>query len=452
VVTESANVLAGYASRRQAFASTLSGLPPGPMRLQKETSNLFRTRNTNPHHALDISAFSHVLNIDTESNTIEVEGMTPYADVISASLQGGLMPKVVPQLKSITVGGAISGIGIESSSFRYGLPHESVLEMDVLLAGGDVVTCTPDNAHQDLFFGMPNSYGTLGYILRVKLEAIPVKPYVQLTHLAFDNSAAFFSAIDKWSGEDIDFLDGCVLQRHQHFLTIGRFVNEAPYVSDYTLLDIYYQSIPMRGEDYLTTSDYLWRWDTDWFWCSKNLYVQSKPIRRLLGRKRLNSTIYQKIMRWNNRVGLTRRLNRMALIHTESVIQDVDIPAGNAAEFLNFFHHDIGILPIWVCPVRARNIKQSFPLFPMSTNSPYINFGFWDVVRTRRRKPRGHFNRMIEDKVTDFGGIKSLYSDVFFSHRAFWQAYNGPVYRELKTRYDPGGLLKDLYEKCVLRQ
>ena len=136
MVTESANVLAGYTSRRQALASTLSGLPPGPMRLQKETSNLFRTRNTNPHHALDISAFSHVLNIDTERNTIEVEGMTPYADVISASLQVGLMPKVVPQLKSITVGGAISGIGIESSSFRYGLPHESVLEMDVLLAGG----------------------------------------------------------------------------------------------------------------------------------------------------------------------------------------------------------------------------------------------------------------------------------------------------------------------------
>ncbi|SVC34538.1 uncharacterized protein METZ01_LOCUS287392, partial [marine metagenome] len=193
VVTESANVLAGYTSRRQALASTLSGLPPGPMRLQKETSNLFRNRNTGPHHALDVSAFNHVLNIDTKRNTIEVEGMTPYADVISASLRVGLMPKVVPQLKSITVGGAISGIGIESSSFRYGLPHESVLEMDVLLAGGDVVTCTPDNAHQDLFFGVPNSYGTLGYILRLKLEAIPVKPYVQLTHLEFDNSAAFFA-------------------------------------------------------------------------------------------------------------------------------------------------------------------------------------------------------------------------------------------------------------------
>ena len=67
MVTQSARAQAGYSSRRQALASTLADLPPGPMRLQKETSNLFRHRNPTPHHALDISAFSQVLNIDTES-------------------------------------------------------------------------------------------------------------------------------------------------------------------------------------------------------------------------------------------------------------------------------------------------------------------------------------------------------------------------------------------------
>ena len=43
------------------------------------------------------------------------------------------MPLVVPQLKTITLGGAVTGLGIESTSFRHGLPHESVREMDVLL-------------------------------------------------------------------------------------------------------------------------------------------------------------------------------------------------------------------------------------------------------------------------------------------------------------------------------
>ena len=36
------------------------------------------------------------------------------------------MPLVVPQLKTITLGGAVTGLGIESTSLRSGMPHESV--------------------------------------------------------------------------------------------------------------------------------------------------------------------------------------------------------------------------------------------------------------------------------------------------------------------------------------
>ena len=45
-------------------------------------------------------------------------------------------------------------------------------------------------------------------------------------------------------------------------------------VSDYTFEHIYYRSIRSASTDYLTTRDYLWRWDTDWFWCSKNFGAQ----------------------------------------------------------------------------------------------------------------------------------------------------------------------------------
>ena len=107
------------------------------------------------------------LTIDQDQQTLTTEGMITYADLVDATLEYGFLPMVVPQLKSITIGGAIAGIGIESSSFRYGLPHESVLEMDVLLADGSVVTCTPDNEHSDLYYGLPNSYGTLGYTLKL---------------------------------------------------------------------------------------------------------------------------------------------------------------------------------------------------------------------------------------------------------------------------------------------
>ena len=53
------------------------------------------------------------------------------------------------------------------------------------------------------------------------------------------------------------------------YLSIGRFVDEAPYASDYTFMNIYYRSIREREQDHLKTLDYIWRWDTDWFWCSR---------------------------------------------------------------------------------------------------------------------------------------------------------------------------------------
>ena len=86
------------------------------------------------------------------------------------------MPLVVPQLKTITLGGAVAGLGIESTSFRHGLPHESVRRMEILTGAGEVVTATPDGEHADLYRGFPNSYGTLGYALRLVIDLQPVAP------------------------------------------------------------------------------------------------------------------------------------------------------------------------------------------------------------------------------------------------------------------------------------
>ena len=60
------------------------------------------------------------------------------------------MPAVVPQLKSITLGGAVAGVGIEATSFRHGLVHDTIVAMDILTGDGRIVTCTAENEHRDL--------------------------------------------------------------------------------------------------------------------------------------------------------------------------------------------------------------------------------------------------------------------------------------------------------------
>ena len=422
------------------------------IRLEKTTSNLFRTRDQARGPKLDVRSLDQVLGFDTENQLVEVEGMTTYAQLVDACLAQDCMPLVVPQLKSITIGGAVSGIGIESTSFRHGLPHESIESMDILLADGNVVTCTPENEYSDLFFGIPNSYGTLGYILKLTARTMPVKSYVRLEHVHYSNIDDYFAAVDEACKSNVDFVDGSIFDDRELYLTLGRFTDTAPYTSDYTWLKMYFRSIRERREDYLSIHDYIWRWDTDWFWCSKNLFVQNLPMRLFLGRRRLNSISYQKIMRWNNRVGLTATINKLLDRRPEGVVQDVDIPIAKAPEFLRFFIEEIGIRPVWMCPIGGHDPTQHYPLYPLHGDGLFINFGFWDIVSNPDKHESGYFNRKIEAKVQALGGIKSLYSDAYYDEDRFWQLYDGELYFGLKQKYDPQGRLKNLYQKCVLKQ
>ena len=442
--------MAGFEARRAALLASIAGADPrAPWRLAKRTSNLFRYREHGPRVPLDLAAFTNVL--DVGDGWVETEGLVTYERLADATLARGAMPCVVPQLKSITIGGAVAGIGIEASSFRYGLVHETVLELEVLTGDGRVVVATADNEHRDLFHGFPNSYGTLGYALRVKARTVPVKRFVHLAHLHYDDPTRFFAQLSAVCASPVDFVEGVVFGPGELVITTGHFVDEAPYTSDYTFERVYFRSLRVRDEDYLTARDYLWRWDTDWFWCSKNIGAQNPLVRRLLGRERLNSVFYAQIMRWNARVGVTRALDRVAGRHPESVIQDVDIPIERAEEFLRFLLVEIGILPIWVCPFRAFDRTAHWMLYPTDAAQLYINFGFWDVVRAGAKHAPGHFNRLVERKVADLGGTKSLYSDSYYTRAEFDATFGGAAYAALKARYDPHGRLKGLYEKCVQR-
>lgn len=445
--------IVAYEAKKQRLTEFLRAHRDGNVRLGKTTSNLFRDRKEIPAKRLDVRDFNNVLRVDNANGYVEVEGMTTYVKLVAECLKYDVMPAVVPQLKSITIGGATAGCGIESSSFRYGLVHETVQELEILLGDGRTVLCTPDNEHRDLFYGFPNSYGTLGYALKLKAKVVPVKKFVKLSHIRFSDPKTYFAELGRLCDRrDADFVDGVVFSRDDMVITLGQFTDYAPYISDYTYEKIYYKSLRERPEDYLTTEAYIWRWDTDWFWCSKNLFAQTPIIRRLYGRSRLNSITYTKIMRWNSRWKVMRYVDKCFGLHTESVIQDVEIPLERALEFLAFYHDVIRFMPIWICPTRAYDKKVKFDLYRLDPEKLYINFGFWDVIRGRKRFPPGYYNRQVEEKVMALGGMKSLYSDSYFTSEQFWKMYNKPVYDRLRKKYDQDGTLKDIYRKCVLKE
>jgi FAD/FMN-containing dehydrogenase len=453
----------------QRLRRDFRALPEGaPVRLAKPTSNLFRFREPSSAPSLDVSAFSGVISIDPVERLADVGGMTTYEDLVAATLPHGLMPTVVPQLRTITLGGAVTGLGIESSSFRNGLPHEAVQEMEILTGSGEVVTATRDNEHSDLFYGFPNSYGTLGYSLRLRIELEPVSAYVNLRHLRFSDAAECMDALARicadaeHDGQPVDFVDGVAFGPDELYLTLARFTDQAPWVSDYTGNDVYYKSIPRYAGngpgDYLTVHDYLWRWDTDWFWCSRAFGTQHPLVRPLWPRALKRSDVYRRLVAWDRRTDFFRLLTHYrGKRPQEPLIQDIEVGVERGAEFLDFFHAEIGMTPVWMCPLRLREPRRAdggsgehvWPLYPLEDDRLYVNFGFWGLVDMIPGQRRAHHNRRVEEEVARLGGHKSLYSDSFYTEDEFWRLYNGTAYTRLKQAYDPAGRLLDLYAKCV---
>ncbi|MFM1918295.1 MAG: hypothetical protein RJB01_1810, partial [Actinomycetota bacterium] len=457
-----------WQDRYQALVSGITAqfraLPAhAPIRLAKRTSNLFRTRAAAAGPGLDVAAFDGVLHIDPVARTAEVLGMTTYEHLVAATLPYGLMPMCVPQLRTITLGGAVTGLGIESASFRNGTPHESVIEMDVLTGSGEVLTVSgrEDDPHRDLFYGFPNSYGSLGYALRIKIELEPTKPFVRLRHLRFATAEAMTQAIAELSanreydGMRIDFLDGTVFSPTEQYLTLGEMVGEIPAgmkLSDYTGMDIYYRSIQSKTEDVLTIHDYLWRWDTDWFWCSRAMGAQNPKIRRWWPKHKLRSDVYWKLVDLDKKFRLSARAAKIqGKPEREYVVQDIEVPVDRLPEFLEFFHEEVGIEPVWVCPLKQRDPNARWPLYEFDPSVTYVNVGFWSTVPLPAGvdPTEGRVNRRIEDVVTALDGRKSLYSAAYYAEEDFWSIYGGSDYRILKKKYDPDSRLTDLYSKVV---
>jgi FAD/FMN-containing dehydrogenase len=420
--------------------------------IEKDVSNLFRHRSEKKKK-FDMRKFKHVLSIDVEAGVAVVEGLITYADLVTATLHHNALPTVVPELKTITVGGALTGIGIESSSFRYGLVHETVTEFDVLLASGEIVTCRSDNEYRDLFFAFPNSYGTLGYALRIVLKIVPCEKYVELKHQHFNQPRPYFEKLEKICLENhrsghYDFIEGVAFNRRDLVISTGSFIDSAPYTHNYKKMHVYYKSIANRQQDFLTAEDYIWRWDTDWFWCSKVFGVQNPLIRMLVSKRLLNSKTYRKIMHRANQNRIIKWCVERFTGSSESVIQDVAIPIENAYRFFNFFVENITLRPFWMCPTMSYG-DENYTLFDVEPNKLYINFGFWGVMPSD--KEPGYYNRLIEEKVVELGGLKSLYSSSYYTEQEFWNIFNREKYSALKAKYDPQGKFLDLYSKVVVK-
>lgn len=462
----------GFCSReehtRRLRAAEAVAKQPGPLRMFKSTtSNTFRPQQIGARETksrLDLSGFVHVLEVNTTELWCDIEASATFETFVDATFSQGTAPLVVPELRTITVGGAIVGIGVESSSFRHGFFHEGLVEADILLASGEVATVSP-NEHEDLFRALPNSLGSFGYLLRLRMKIQPVEPLVRLQKVWYGSVDSLIEGLQKACSEDYAFVDAVALSEEGGMVMTGKFVAKVPegeHVTKYGVWPMFYPTLVHEGTEFLHTIDYLWRWDSDWFWCTQIFPGLSwRAVRWLCGRETLRSDVYKA---FNDSI-IKNVLQPLGLNKNEElVIQDIDLPVEKSAEWIRNF---LGVVPsgrigkiklsrpgskrtvpIWLCPVRG----TGSPLMPMREGHLYINFGFWDALEgpeTVGGLAAGRVNRALEDLCTELGGKKTLYSSAFFSEEAFYDLYNGEYYKKIKERYDPNMRFRGWYERLM---
>lgn len=336
----------------------------------------------------------------------------------------------------------------------------------MLLASGQVVTLRPDNEHAELFHAIPNSLGSFGYLLRLRVRLQKAEPLVRLEKKWCDSPKALIQGLEEsCRRKDLDYVDAVALGDQGGMLLLGSFVAGLPPGESVRLYGVwpqFYPSIVIEGTDYLRTQDYIWRWDADWFWCTQIFPgLKNRLIRWLCGPDILRSDTYKAF----NDAMIKNVLEPLGLNKNEElVIQDIDIPISVSEKWIHEFLRVVPsvrigkiklrrpgkpqTVPIWLCPVKA----TASPLMPMNSGELYINFGFWDALEgpeTQGGLSTGRINRALEELCSQLGGKKTLYSNVYYTEEEFYNLYNGKLYKVMKERYDPAGRLRGWFERLT---
>jgi hypothetical protein len=415
------------------------------LRQRKSTAPLSRRKRVVSHQVpkrhdkkysddkIDLFDFDEVIEIDPERRICIAEPGVPFNELVDRTLPLGLVPIVVPELETITVGGAVAGCSIESMSYVHGGFHDTCLEYEIITAQGVVLTCTPENEHSLIFQMMHGSFGTVGILSRLVFRLIPAKPFVHLRHEHHHSIDSYLESIQRHvDRRDVDFMDGIIHSLSHLVLCVGDFVDSAPYANRYDWLKVYYQSTATRDEDYLKTRDYFFRY---------NQGVTNVRPKSFLGR-----LLFGKFLGSTEILRIAEKLRWVFLNDDHPPITvDTFLPFSRLKEFLLWYEKDFGHFPLWCVPYRRVHDYE------------WLSDSFWRGIEDELlidiaiygMKQRGSTNyyRLMEEKLKELNGVKTLISYNYYQEDEFWEIFHRKNFDAVKAITDPNNIFRTLYQK-----
>lgn len=404
---------------------------------------------------IDISGLDKIIEINVKEKYIVVEPLVTMEQIVRATLKFKLVIPVVPEFRQMTIGGAISGLGGESTSFRHGFIDEGVLEYEVILADGTIQTITKYNEHQELFFAIPGSFGSLAIVTKIKLRLVDASKYVRVHYQRVNSIEKVCAHFREANAKplEISFIECVALSTNDFRIATGyktdsislknhlqNRVSLKYFFSRWYLDHLQKKSARDGAIDFMRYEDYLFRWDRGAFWLGLVLL-------ELIGHYKhsyLNRLVFGKMLRCDN---LFNILSRIPLHGREQALlmQDLIVPEKVTKNFFEFLNQKIGIYPIWMIPIKPPRQQKIFSL-PHDKDGVYVDFGVWGFQRNSNALS---VNREIEIFLQQHHGRKWLWNQSYLNPDEFWSIYDFNQYHTLRKKYHAEGRLVCIYEKVT---
>jgi hypothetical protein len=395
----------------------------------------FQSKNNS--YKIDASDLNEIIEIDIKNKTCTAEPGITFSNLVSATLKYNLMPMVVPELKDITIGGVVAGCSVQATSYKYGGFHDNCLEYEILTADGQAIIADTKNQNSDLFEMVHGTFGTIGFISKLKFKLIKTKAFVKMKYETFVSLEEYSKAIEKhYRQKNTDFMDGIIFSPQKFVLCLGKFVNKAPYNNVYDWTKIYWKSVGELKEDYLKTYDYLFRYDAGCHWVGRNYGLENPIVRFALGKFLLPST---------EMLSLGKKINAILPSKKPDIVVDIFTPISKWRKFWDFYLKKFDYFPLWVVPYR---MEKTYPWINPKHVEGIKDKLYIDLAIYGMPEIDGHNHyRLMEEELLILPGFKTLISYNSFSKEEFWKIWNQKNYLAAKSKTDKDNLFGDLYKK-----
>jgi decaprenylphospho-beta-D-ribofuranose 2-oxidase len=143
--------------------------------------------------------YDKILSFDTDRGIFECQSGITLDQILPVIVQKGWFLPVTPGTKFITIGGALGSDVHGKNHHIDGSISNHIIEMDVVLASGEVVTCSP-NDNSDLFEATCGGMGLTGIISRVKFRLKKIETsYIRQKQIKATNLQELIGLFDQYN-------------------------------------------------------------------------------------------------------------------------------------------------------------------------------------------------------------------------------------------------------------